>query len=99
MKTTHLDILEKKGLFVQRKSFDDGRMTIAFDRAEFGKMAQYWAIIYEIDKWNERGSVDLNEKEAVVVASAANACPECKSAIEEKHKFCPNCGCKVNVAA
>ncbi len=94
LKPTHLDILEKKGLFVQRKSFDDGRMTIAFDRTEFGKMAQYWAIIHEIDKWNERGSVDLNEKEAAV-AAASCACSECKTPMVEKHKFCPNCGAKM----
>jgi hypothetical protein len=96
LKNTHLDILEKKGLFVQRKSYDDGRLTLTFDRVEFGKMSQYWAILHEIDKWNEKGFVDLNEKEEVV-ASAAGSCPECQGKIEDVHKFCPHCGFKIAV--
>ncbi len=94
LKNTHLDVLEKKGLFVQRKSFDDGRMTISFDRPEFGKMAQYWAILYEIDKWNEKGSVDMNEKEAVA-AAAAGTCPGCKGKLDGAPNFCPACGFKM----
>lgn len=94
LKNTHLDILEKKGLFVQRKSHDDGSLTLSFDRAEFGKMSRYWAILLEIDKWNETGAVDLHEKEEAAAVSAL-ACPDCKGPLEEKHKFCPNCGYKL----
>lgn len=98
LKNTHLDALEKKGLFVQRKSYDDGRVEIFIDRAEFVRMAQYWAIIFEIDKWNEKGFVDLNEKEEVV-AGAEGECPGCKGKIESFHKFCPHCGYKMLAAA
>lgn len=98
LKNTHLDALEKKGLFVKRQSFDDGRVVLSFDRSEFGKMAQYWAIIHEIDKWNEKGSVDLNEKEEVV-QGVAGACPQCQAASDGKAKFCPNCGFKLAVAS
>lgn len=98
LKNTHLDALERKGLFVVRKSFDDGRMELTFDRSEFVKMAQYWAIIYEIDKWNDKGFVDLNEKEEVA-AGPAGECPACKHKVEADHKFCPSCGFKMQVAA
>lgn len=93
LKNTHLDALERKGLFIKRQSFDDGRVVLSFDRKEFGKMAQFWSIIHEIDKWNEKGSVDLNEKEEV--QATGNACPQCQTRLEEKHKFCPNCGHKL----
>ena len=98
LKNTHLDVLEKKGLFVKRQSFDDGRVELSFDRQEFVKMAKFWAIIYEIDKWNLKGSVDLHEKEEVL-ATGQNACPQCSGAVEEKHKFCPHCGFKIEAAA
>jgi len=93
LKNTHLDVLEKKGLFVQRKSYDDGRVELLFDRKEFGKMAQFWGILFEIDKWNEKGFVDLHEKEEVAVA--ANVCPSCSGAVDEKAKFCSSCGHKL----
>jgi hypothetical protein len=98
LKNIHLDALEKKGLFVQRKSFDDGRVELSFDRNEFAKMSQFWAIIFEIDKWNDKGFVDMNEKEEVALG-APGECPACKSKVESDHKFCPSCGFKMQAAA
>lgn len=98
LKNTHLDALEKKGLFVQRKSFDDGRVELSFDRNEFVKMVQFWSIIFEIDKWNDKGFVDLNEKEEVALGPAGE-CPGCKGKVEADHKFCPSCGFKMQAAA
>lgn len=98
LKNTHLDALERKGLFVQRKSFDDGRVELSFDRAEFAKMVGFWSIIYEIDKWNDKGFVDLNEKEEVG-GGPEGECPGCKFKVEAGHKFCPNCGFKMAAAA
>lgn len=97
IKNTHLDALERKGLFVKRQSFDDGRLQLSFDRSEFVKMADYWAILYEIDKWNERGTVVMVEKEEV--ASSGPVCGACAGVLEEKHKFCPHCGAKVEQPA
>jgi CRP-like cAMP-binding protein len=94
LKNTHLDSLERKGLFVTRKSFDDGRVEIAFDRVEFGRMAQFWSILFEIDKWNEHGHVNLNELPEAK-ASDEHLCAECQGAITESQKFCPNCGFKL----
>lgn len=93
LKNTHLDGLERKGLFATRQSFDDGRVVLSFDRTEFGKMAQYWSIILEIDKWNEKGFVDLNEKEEVV--AGGNGCPQCSTPFIDGAKFCVNCGAKL----
>lgn len=99
VKNTHLDSLERKGLFVKRQSFDDGRMQISFDRTEFVKMSTFWAIIFEIDKWNEKGFVDLHEKEEQAQAGA-DSCPQCTGVIDVKtQKFCPHCGFKLQVAA
>lgn len=98
IKNTHLDALERKGLFVKRKSYDDGRLELSFDRTEFVKMADYWAILYEIDKWNEKGFVDMKEQEASA-ATDGNGCPQCQGPIDDKHKFCPHCGFKLEEAA
>jgi hypothetical protein len=98
LKNTHLDALEKKGLFVQRKSYDDGKVELFIDRNEFKKTSTFWAIIHEIDKWNEKGFVDLHEKEEVA-AGADGECGGCKGKIEAIHKFCPHCGFKLAAAA
>lgn len=94
LKSTHLDSLEKKGLFFKRKSHDDGRITISFDRNEFENTSVYWSIIYEIDKWNEKGFVDLHEKEEAVQGSGEQ-CPQCQQPLATEHRFCPSCGFKV----
>jgi hypothetical protein len=94
LKSTHMDIMEKKGLFAQRKPHDDGSVSLIFDRPEFVKMAAYWSIIFEIDKWNERGQVELVEKEEAA-AGGAMACGQCQGPITENAKFCPSCGFKI----
>lgn len=98
LKNTHLDALERKGLFCVRKSFDDGRVELQFDRTEFVKMAHYWSIIFEIDKWNDKGFVDLNEKEEVA-AGPEGECSSCHGKIDNTNKFCPHCGHKLAAAA
>ncbi len=101
LKNTHLDALEKKGLFVKRQSRENAPAVIMFDRTEFVKMSTYWAIINEIDKWNDKGFVDLNEKESAGPAVAEGAaCPQCQGAVDPAtHKFCPHCGFKLAAAA
>lgn len=100
LKNTHLDALEKKGLFVKRQSRENAPAVIMFDRTEFVKMSTYWAIINEIDKWNDKGFVDLNEKETSGAATSDGGCPQCHGAIDANtHKFCPHCGLKLGAAA
>lgn len=95
IKNTHLDVLERKGLFVKRQSFDDGRLQLSFDRKEFATMSQYWSILYEIDKWNTKGFVDLNEKEEAATTEGGATCEQCQGKLEAAHKFCPHCGFKL----
>lgn len=96
VKDTHLNAMEKKGLFVKRQSQDNGPAILSFERAEFQRVTQFWDFIVEIDKWNDKGFVDVNEKpEELKVAGGASACPQCSGALAAEHKFCPSCGFKV----
>ncbi len=96
VKDTHLNAMEKKGLFVKRQSQDNGPAILSFERAEFQRTTQFWDFIVEIDKWNEKGFVDINEKpEELRSAGGANTCPQCTGALAVEHKFCPSCGFKL----
>lgn len=99
IKGTHLDVLEKKGLFVKRQSRENAPTVIMFDRNEFVKMVIFWAMIHEIDKWNDKGFVDMNEKEEKARTGGAAGCPQCQGVIDNTHKFCPHCGFKLEAAA
>lgn len=94
-KTTHFDHLERKGLFVKRQSFDDGRVTVAFDREEFRKVSSFWEILLEVDQWNEKGFVDLTVAVEAGAAEGGTSCPSCSGQITDAHKFCPECGFKL----
>jgi hypothetical protein len=98
LNNTHFDALERKGLFVTRRAMEGGNTVLTFDRAEFSKMAFFWSIIVEIDKWNAKGFVDLTEKELLVDDSKPK-CGQCAGEINEAAKFCPNCGFKLSAAA
>lgn len=99
LKNTHLDVLEKKGLFVKRQTHENQPATLQYDKVEYLRMSVFWAIIHEIDKWNDKGFVDLNEKEAKADGQGHEVCPSCQSKLEATHKFCPGCGQKVAAAA
>lgn len=94
-KVNQFDHLERKGLFVKRQSFDDGRLTVAFDREEFLKVASFWELLKEVNLWNEKGFVDVNEKPLQPSSSASLLCPSCESELKVDHKFCPECGFKL----
>lgn len=95
LKSTHLNMLERKGLFAQRQSTDEA-VFLRFDKEEFERVVGFWEIIHEIDKWNEKGFVDLSEKpEVVAQEGGASQCPECQGDIQENHRFCPQCGFKM----
>jgi hypothetical protein len=100
LKTNHFELLEKKGLFAQKKSKGE-KVFLAFDREEFKRNFTFWQIIHEIDKWNERGFVNMNEKEEEKKPAnpAGIECASCSGAISAEHKFCPHCGAKTQAAA
>lgn len=94
-KSSHIDLLEKKGLFMKKRTLDEG-VQISFEVAEFQKVSAFWAIIREIDKWNERGRVEMVEKEDDdAKAAEAELCPGCQTPVGENMKFCSNCGHKL----
>lgn len=95
LKTTHIDILEKKGLFIERKAQAEGKTELRFDKEEFIRVNLFWKVIHEIDKWNEVGYVDLLEKEDLYSDEAVLGCPQCEGELREEHKFCPHCGFKI----
>lgn len=95
LKATHLDILEKKGLFVERVPSGDSKTDLRFDKVEFQTINSWWKIIHEIDKWNTTGSVDVNEVESLYDDVAKSGCPSCKAEVLDEHKFCPHCGHKM----
>lgn len=102
MKTDYFTRLETKGIFCKRFQNDKG-VFLQFEYKELQNTHFIWRILKEIDKWNEKGSVDPNEPEEVpskkAGAKATSKCPACSQEILETHKFCPECGAKVTLAA
>ena len=63
---------------------------------EWRNTHKIWQIIREIDKWNEKGFVDLNEVEVEAKKkSSGPSCPSCSATILEAAKFCQECGAKL----
>ena len=99
LKDTHLNSMEKKGLFVKRSTLDD-KVYMSFDKVEFQSTFSYWQIINEIDKWNSRGFIDMDEDISLYVAEGdEDKCPECKAQLQAEAKFCGQCGHKIEEAA
>jgi CRP-like cAMP-binding protein len=95
-------VIETKGLFVKRVATDKG-VLIQFEHKEFARWSQIWTVLKEIEKWNEKGSVDLDEPafdpRKFQKTAAGNQCPSCGHGYEGAPKFCGECGQKLTVAA
>lgn len=96
----HFTLLENKGLFVKRQSTDAG-VFLQFELKEFAQTSRVWRVLREVERWNEKGSVDPNEPVEVVKVkkSAFGECPSCHQPHEENAKFCSECGAKISKAA
>lgn len=95
LKSTHLNALEKKGLFVKRSTVEE-TVFMAFDKEEFAYTFRYWRLISEIDKWNKNGVINMNEDISLYRKEAAKPeCPECASETAIDANFCMNCGFKL----
>ncbi|MES2962726.1 MAG: hypothetical protein V4760_02475, partial [Bdellovibrionota bacterium] len=95
----HFTLLENKGLFVKRASGDQG-VTVSFDFKEFDRTMKVWKVLREVERWNEKGTVDPNE--AVIEAKVKKAgpeCPDCHKPYQGQPKFCSECGAKISQAA
>ncbi len=95
-------VIENKGLFVKRIPTEKG-VLIQFEYKEFARWSQIWTVLKEIEKWNEKGAVDLDEPafdpRKFQKASAGSQCPSCGHGYEGAPKFCGECGHKLTVAA
>lgn len=95
----HFARLEGKGVFCKRKNGSAG-VVLEFEVKEFRSVYQSWKILKEIEKWNEKGFVDLDEKEVVKKKSSGGpTCPQCQAEVAAQAKFCGECGCKLVAAA
>lgn len=92
----HFTRLEQKGIFCKRQARQDGSIVLQFDLKEFKTTQKIWKILREIDKWNEKGFVDMNEEEVKPKKkSDGPSCPQCAADIAASAKFCQECGFKV----
>ncbi|WP_413586668.1 cyclic nucleotide-binding domain-containing protein [Bdellovibrio sp. HCB274] len=95
----HFTRLEGKGIFMKRRTVGTG-VLLQFEIKEFRSMLQSWKMLREIDKWNERGYVDINEKEEKPKKKTNGPqCPQCNSEVVAGAKFCGECGHKLVSAA
>lgn len=93
----HFTLLENKGLFVKRQSTDTG-VFLQFEFREFERTLKIWRVMREMERWNEKGSVDPNEPvvEAVKVKKPGqHECPSCSHPYDVQMKFCSECGAKL----
>lgn len=96
----HFNRLENKGIFMKRKAGGPNGVVLQFELKEYRSVAFSWKILREIDKWNERGYVDMDEKEEKPKKkSNGPSCPACSVEVAVGAKFCQECGTKLTAAA
>lgn len=88
--TDYFARLESKGLFCKRSTTQTGT-EVALLVAEFQEALQNWAILREIERWNEKGSVEL-EEDTKKSRAKASECTGCGGQLQDGHRFCPQCG-------
>lgn len=92
----HFARLEQKGIFCKRQARQDGSIVLQFDIKEFKTTQKIWKILRELDKWNERGFVDMTVDEVKAKKkSDGPACPQCEADVLAAAKFCQECGFKL----
>ena len=94
----HFTSLESKGLFCKRKPMAAGKVELQFEIKEFKTQQDIWQIIREIDKWNEKGYVDmLDVDEGPKKKKIVNGveCQECQFVMILNSKFCSECGARL----
>ena len=103
LNSDHFSMLESKGLFAKRQAAPGGDgVVLQFELPEFDRVREVWKVLREVERWNEKGSVDPNEPVADIkkqVRAGAHSCPKCSNAFDGAPKFCPECGHKLALAA
>ena len=96
LNTDHFSRLEQKGIFAKRQARQDGTVVLQFDLKEFKNTRNIWKMLKEIEKWNDKGFVDMDEKEIKAVKkSDGPCCPQCTAGLAAEAKFCSECGFKI----
>jgi CRP-like cAMP-binding protein len=91
----HFDRLEQKGVIVKRKTQDNGPALLQFEIKEFRATLNNWKMLREIDRWNEKGVVDMSEEAPKAKKTEGPCCPQCSAGIVAQAKFCSECGFKI----
>ncbi len=101
LKPDHFSRLEQKGVFVKRATKADGSIVLQFEVKEFKNTLKIWKILKEIEKWNEKGFIDLNEQtiNKPKKKASGHACPQCENELPVAAKFCSECGFKIEAKA
>ncbi|MFM6929164.1 MAG: cyclic nucleotide-binding domain-containing protein [Bdellovibrio sp.] len=95
----HFARLEGKGIFMKRRTVANS-VLLQFEVKEYRSMLQSWKMLREIEKWNEKGFVDMDEKEEKPKKrSNGPSCPACSADVAVGAKFCMECGHKLSAAA
>jgi CRP-like cAMP-binding protein len=96
----HFARLEGKGVFTKRRAVGNG-VLLQFEIKEYKSVSYSWKILKEIEKWNEKGFVDMDEKEEKAKKKSAGgpSCPACSVEVAVGAKFCQDCGHKLVAAA
>ncbi len=93
----HFARLEQRGVFAKRAPKSDGVVWLQWEMKEFQHVARNWKFIRELDKWNEKGFVDLTEDQAISKKKNPGeiSCPQCSHGVPQGAKFCAECGHKL----
>jgi hypothetical protein len=95
----HFARLEQKGIFAKRAPRTDGTVVLQFELKEFQTTQKIWRMLREVEKWNEKGFVDLNEDESKPKKKTDGpTCPQCGAGAVATAKFCTECGTKLAAA-
>ncbi|MBX9768202.1 MAG: cyclic nucleotide-binding domain-containing protein [Bdellovibrionales bacterium] len=93
-----LGVLEQRGVFFKRMTGASGHAALAFHLGDLKTLFMNWSVLLEVDRWNERGQVLLEEPKQKNKKVSAS-CPSCQGEIQMTQKFCGQCGYKLQAAA
>ncbi len=93
----HFSRLEQKGVYNKRTQIA-GVVYVQFELKEYKKIQSNWKFLKEIEKWNEKGFVDMDEKVVKLAKKGETSCPQCLAIIANQQKFCGECGFKLLAA-
>ncbi|MBX2987318.1 MAG: cyclic nucleotide-binding domain-containing protein [Bdellovibrionaceae bacterium] len=91
----HFARLENKGVLCKRRNIEGQGVRLEFELRDYQNVYFSWRILREIDKWNEKGFVDMDEKEEKKSKKTGLVCPACAVEVAPQAKFCHECGHKL----